>query len=616
MNNLTFKYLLLYSATLLQLSCYRTSVDEQTPMEGSLILELQLESVAESRTLASQVASNEAYENSVDNLHLLFFESGEDELIRYLSYESVGESSTTFTKKLSLSKSIFTQQQLYDIYIVANLPDDISLSSLSSLTELKALYTQTPFENGASQGYFMMDGVSSVVINDADSSEDVVIEAKLRRALSKVKLSLVIDSGSSVAAAQRAYLAICHYANRTSLIDSSQYVLQSDDYSTSEYFVGDSSSSFILYCYSNHWGESSEDESYLLLNLPYAGRDENYYRCSINSYRGVDDSGCIERNVLYNITLYIDEDGSLSEDSASEIVSNYSIMDWSDKDIIFEGTTQHYLSVSEEQITMINSSSHTLTYLSSMPISITNVSCYATLYDSDVNPYNQSYTASDEEYPLFEIDEMQNAITINSPVPTNYLPRYFDFTVENSGGLSVNISVVQYPPIYLTVRASSGNVKPEWYSGGENLNLFTVNVLASSSDGSYLLGDATYGTPYTDSSQQANELVSPQFIIASQYGIYPSVTYDDAQQRCYDYGEDIYRSGWRLPTKAEMLIIDTIQDDESSAIHNLLSGSAYWTAYKWQYYNFDDNIYVDSSSWGTAYVRPVYDLYKYEGSDE
>lgn len=58
--------------------------------------------------------------------------------------------------------------------------------------------------------------------------------------------------------------------------------------------------------------------------------------------------------------------------------------------------------------------------------------------------------------------------------------------------------------------------------------------------------------PKTDSLAAGNALVSPGFIIASQYAIYSSVNYAQAQNRCYQYGEDIYRSGWRMPTKAEL----------------------------------------------------------------
>ncbi len=313
-------------------------------------------------------------------------------------------------------------------------------------------------------------------------------------------------------------------------------------------------------------------------------------------------------NNLYRVVAILDP--------YAAITLSVEVMDWSSRDIILESTLQHYLTVSEDDITITNISSYTISYACDLPISITNISAQATLYDSSVEPYIYEYSPGESSYPLFDINTFDGTITISSAIPINYLRRYITFTVESESGLSIDVQMVHYPPIYVTVRASTGCVTPEWYSGGSNLNLFTINVLVSSSDGSYILGDPTYGTPYTDSGEEGNRFVSPQFIIASQYGIYPSVSYDVAQQRCLEYGEDIYRSGWRMPTKAEMLIIDTIQDDEMSAIHDLLSGSAYWTAYKWQYYNFDYSTYVDSSSTESAYVRPVYDLYKYGGSNE
>lgn len=56
-------------------------------------------------------------------------------------------------------------------------------------------------------------------------------------------------------------------------------------------------------------------------------------------------------------------------------------------------------------------------------------------------------------------------------------------------------TIVQYPSIYVNARPSTGNVKPEWLQDGTqtNYNLFTVNTLVPSSNGSYSLGDPTYG---------------------------------------------------------------------------------------------------------------------------
>ena len=213
---------------------------------------------------------------------------------------------------------------------------------------------------------------------------------------------------------------------------------------------------------------------------------------------------------------------------------------------------------------------------------------------------------------MFAVNAATSTITISSTIPINYVPKNITFTVTNNQGLSLNATVVQYPVRYVTARISTGNIKPEWFEGGTNLNLFTVNTLVPSSTGAYTLGDPTNGYPKTDSTANGNKMVSPRFIIASQYGIYNRVTYSVAQLRCLQYGEDIYRSGWRMPTKAEIELINSIQDDPNSAVKGLLTGEAYWSAFKYDYYDFVNNVWTSGGAAGTAYIRAVYDLYKDE----
>ena len=48
-------------------------------------------------------------------------------------------------------------------------------------------------------------------------------------------------------------------------------------------------------------------------------------------------------------------------------------------------------------------------------------------------------------------------------------------------------------------------------------------------------------------------MLSPQFMIASSYGVTNPVSKNDARRRCASYQEDGYPAGrWRLPTQAEI----------------------------------------------------------------
>lgn len=316
--------------------------------------------------------------------------------------------------------------------------------------------------------------------------------------------------------------------------------------------------------------------------------------------------------MIYDVMVYIDNDGTDNEIGTVAMNSNCTITNWTTYEVVLQTVSQHYLGISEYNITMPNISTYTLNYVSDLPISITNVTASCTQYSTTGAPSNVTYTTGQSQFPTFTVNSAASTITINSTIPINYVPKYMTFTVTNNQGLSLNATIVQYPTRYVTARLSTGNIKPEWYTGGTNLNLFTVNTLVPSTDGSYTLGDPTNGFAKTDSTAIGNKMVSPRFIIASQYGVYIRADYPTAQLRCFLYGEDIYRSGWRMPTKAEIELINRIQDDPNSAVKALLAGNAYWSAYKYDYYDFTNNVWTNSNATGTAFVRAVYDVYKDE----
>lgn len=97
----------------------------------------------------------------------------------------------------------------------------------------------------------------------------------------------------------------------------------------------------------------------------------------------------------------------------------------------------------------------------------------------------------------------------------------------------------------------------------------------------------------TDSGDDNKILVSPSFMIASQLGAVTDVKQDEAANHCKNYVEVSgviwkdgkadytnvkYYKGWRLPTEAEIKIIDKYQNEPNSAIDKVLTGKSYWAA--------------------------------------
>ncbi|MGL5690916.1 MAG: fimbrial protein [Bacteroidales bacterium] len=114
-----------------------------------------------------------------------------------------------------------------------------------------------------------------------------------------------------------------------------------------------------------------------------------------------------------------------------------------------------------------------------------------------------------------------------------------------------------------------------------------------------------------------NNILSPQFVIATQRGI-TSVgkTQLAAQQRCATYRESQYAAGeWRMPTLAELKLVRRMQLDPNSAIKDLFvksSNIGWWSAQTGHTVNLsdpnDNTAVVDNPSQRSS-VRCVRDLW-------
>lgn len=606
----------LMCSVILLLSCSEENeLDRYNEDNGSIVLKMKPAN-SSLNTRATEPGNDALNENKIENMHVFFFPQNAADnqvCIKYeyftgLSFQGTG----TFAKELTTSRALFAAGVTYDIYTIANLPANVSIPSTITLGSIKSLRTISPITSNGTQNNFVMDAKSSAILNPTILTPIVYVDMPLKRAVSKIRVNFSLAPTAGVSAATVAQVSLRHFAKSGSLLDGNPYALATSDYNDSPYVTATPSTTFIFYCYENNWGTSAANETYLMVNLPYPSHLSNYYRIPINKYANNPQTGRVERNMIYDVMAYIDNNGTDSEGGAVAINSNCTITNWTTNEIVLQTISQHYLGISEYNIIMPNISTFTLNYVSDLPISITNVTATCTQYSSTGAPSNVTYIIGQPQFPTFTVNSAASTITINSAIPINYVPKNMTFTVTNNLGLSLNATIVQYPARYVTARMSTGNIKPEWFTGGTNFNLFTVNTLVPSSDGSYTLGDPTNGYSKTDSTAIGNKMVSPRFIIASQYGVYSRVTYTVAQTRCFLYGEDIYRSGWRMPTKAEIELVNKIQDDPNSAVKALLTGDAYWSAYKYDYYNFVDNIWNSTNSTGTAYVRAVYDIYKDE----
>lgn len=118
-------------------------------------------------------------------------------------------------------------------------------------------------------------------------------------------------------------------------------------------------------------------------------------------------------------------------------------------------------------------------------------------------------------------------------------------------------------------------------TGNHNNKMYFVRITKTSNE--YVLSvPAMDKDGYTERSSKNNQLVAPAFMIASQLGtVYPQ-KFESAKEHCKEYAEkslagEVYED-WRLPTEAELKIIDKYQNTAGSVIDEVLGGKYYWAA--------------------------------------
>lgn len=249
---------------------------------------------------------------------------------------------------------------------------------------------------------------------------------------------------------------------------------------------------------------------------------------------------------------------------------------------------------------------------------------------------------------------------------SDYTDYKFEITIQHQGDdrYEETIKITQYPMIPVKAEQNSDynndgsryqnrdygfvyinnqrqNSSNNWYkvsgmSGGSNSNpnryIITVTSLTTNE---FIIGDprsSSSSVPIpdnnlseddnghkltfyyqTENSNRTINMISPQFMIASSYGMCPdNRTEDDVIKRCAAYQEDGYPAGrWRVPTRAEIKYIMTLS--EWTVIPFLFNpGGNYWSANGPVKYDSNQGV-IDSNE--GDYVRCVYDTW-YWGTDQ
>lgn len=421
----------------------------------------------------------------------------------------------------------------------------------------------------------------------------------------------------------------------------------------------------------------------------YGDEKDYFYRIPVN-YRmpvpGMTDEEKaalykLQRNYLYDIVSSIGVLGNEDEGEPIDVAANIAVQPWNEPDPI-DGSIRnaHYLVVKELNPLMPNMDTREVGYLSDLPITITinktsytfydskgskvvyvdngtNVVITTTKVDGTVTSVSYAYGATDPNtgqtivkfdgttVTYDESDPLNKKLVIKHPVPTNYVPFEIDFTVthvmpagEPGTPLSQKVHVTQYPPKYITGTKSPGysagtsNIAGadfrfhDMLGASDQINDVFYKVTTVINSGTEKIGDPTDASGKTMADAVSNQLISPEFIIASQHGLS-----QPAPQRNGTAFPGTY-SGWYYTYFTPKYGPYSSRFPDQTPYRDLAEGN-YDTNYTNQYimnaykdaeercYNYFEGEYGTNGTYTEFYInssggytqRDVYKTFKYQG---
>lgn len=636
-----YPFVSLIAVMLIMATACTSEVTEKFPAEdGHLTLSLSMGDIS-TRALTTEESDNDGSynEKKIDRLDIFFYQGTTLKWrVNNLSYDA-GTQKTTIpvvaTKRALFENNTTTT---YDVYVVANNTADLSsiTEEENNLQTLKDLVFQTASfvsDGGAvAQSSFVMDGMISQIVNLNTPDLGMV---HLKRAASKIRLQLIEVNVPGYVQEGTALARLVHFTDRSVLMDDgTTFVPGSADWKDTGYkeltktLSGNiNTTAAPFYTYANDWSSDFTKETYLELLIPLkenTGSDIGYYkyRVPVTPYGLTGDDqqymNKVQRNFLYDIGVTVRILGSRDEPPV-DIQGNYTIKDWSTQEILVTITGSHYLVVSERNVVMPNISSYTLNFNSSVanvmlvPNSLKATYTYVPAGASSPDTVN----VTGGQVPSVQVQSgvASGTIIITSAIPENYIPKDIEFQVTN-GQLTETVKIRQLPATYFSVTkgvasAHYANYQAIVNEGLNNPYMYAITTLAPS-------GDIVWGFPpvtngYTVNSAEVANMVSPKFEMASQFGASQLKLYSAGQTQCRDYWEEAEdgtrKTGWRLPTEAEIRYIDNLQHNSNNPQGIVMTGKWYWDAY--YVYNTNGAYQMQGGSGGSsssAYVRCIRDI--------
>lgn len=449
------------------------------------------------------------------------------------------------------------------LVVIANFHGALTDLQGKTLTQLKALVSSGTNVLGAQnnptekQTDFLMDGDANVQTYRWNNNQrEIAVNGTvaLRRAAAKLRVRLTPptnirgNAGENFTVVGNPQIALVNGVSNTNVL--SETMLESG-----RTYINNGQTSFQdmgkrtfngtqffarpipFYVYAHAWGNDVNNETYLLIKLRLHannGDKDSYYKIPLKNV--LPSSGTVEnwnrivRNTVYDIQSTITVEGSAEPTNPVTIQSSIAVEKWADTDPVDGSIAEaHYLVVTQTNPEMRATDELEIQYISDLPLDEATLrnSLRATypIYDSEGRI---TYGTPDMSKIAVSLTsrEGRTFIKVKSPVPINYVPLTINFTAKQKDSNvlpPVPVTVSQLPPIYVTAKISDG-IRTYWYSAFgarvgssviRNGILYSVHTIVPQKG--MLMGDAASSDGSTKKDAESNQLISPEFIIASQW---------------------------------------------------------------------------------------------------
>lgn len=612
--------------------------------DNTLALRINVHEIAQSKAALRAEGKTEAgqddpyNENKIVDFTVLFYKGGN------LSWSQPSKGLTQDSNKnyiIPVPKEQMGEidgKTEFKIYVVANHTftgdkpaKEDALKAIVVSESIKVSNIEKPAKEKPAK--FVMVGSVTKTINMSTTDGKQLGTVNLKRVASKVRLSLLtvnVDGYTQEGEAQ-AYLSNARNQGYMDKAENIGDLFPSDYRNVTEKITGiDKSAHF--YSYYTKWEKDAKERPTLTLMIKLKKNDSTnteakayYYKVPVEAKESE-----LKSNYLYDVKVKIEILGGLTVEEPQKITGKLVIKDWTTHDDAFDLPATKYLLVAEKHVTMNNIATYNIDYQSSPEkISITNIKAFYSYTNASGISKDEEIYNGNVQYPKVTIAEKEKKnIIIESKIPENFVPKTIEFDVTNEAGFKEHVKVTQYPSLYITNTFGTSSYRrpyPQYNSDGSFFNeshlknraIYRINILVP---GDNILGvDMILGFPpldyygYTRNEPETANMVSPCFELASQLGATPIMTYDEARYNCEKYWE--IRDGralndWRLPTEAEIRLVDEMQNAGKGVVKLIMTGRYYWDAYRRNgAYKMKKPTYdVKGSNYWKAAVRCVRDV--------